>query len=88
MALRWGAGQFQANRCGDAKTVHGYCQLVVGVDFAKLVIKLSETCAFAKDLAKNDSEFSETRASVEDLAKNVSEFSEKGRPTAYCPDHA
>ena len=68
--------------------MHGYCQIVVGVDFAKLVIKLSETCAFVKDLAKIDSEFSETCAAFEDFAKNVSEISEKGRPTADRPGHA
>ena len=41
------------------KRLHGYCEIVAGVDFAKLVIQISETCAFAKDLAKIDSGISE-----------------------------
>ncbi len=47
------------------------------MDFAKLVIPIRETYAFAEDLAKNDHDFCETCAFDQDLAKNDSEISEK-----------
>ena len=65
--------------------MHGYCQIVVGVDFAKLVIKLSETCAFVKDLAKIDSEFSETCAAVEDFAKMLAKLAKNADRPQIAP---
>ena len=67
------------------KRLHGYCEIVAGVDFAKLVIQISETCAFAKDLAKIDSENSETCAFANDVAKIDSGISEKADQQQIAP---